>query len=154
MTAWNKQQDQGVKDAIQIVLKVLACITLFMTANLIKTLMAKLLSSKFNKERHARKIQESLVKEYYLHMMLQPRTRSSGEDANGLSCSVDVQVTGTGRGGGGDQALKTSGSALPAVTTVASRLGRAFTSSLVSDMPKSEILLLNETGYLKTTPKE
>jgi len=75
MTAWTTSQDSDIKQAFQIVLKIWACVTLFMTANLLKTLLAKLLSSKFNKESHIQKIQDSLVKEYHLHMLLQPRDR-------------------------------------------------------------------------------
>jgi hypothetical protein len=39
-----------------------ACVTLFMTANLIKVLLAKLLSSKFNKHSHLQKMHDSLRK--------------------------------------------------------------------------------------------
>ena len=75
MMGWNHEQDAGVKQAFIAVLKVWACITLFMTANLLKTLLAKMMSSKFNKESHMQKIQDSLLKEYYLHVLLQPRDR-------------------------------------------------------------------------------
>jgi hypothetical protein len=90
MTAWTTSQDSGVKEAFQVVLKIWACVTLFMTANLLKTLLAKMLSSKFNKESHIQKIQDSLVKEYHLHMLLQPRDRFSGEEG----APVDGVVTG------------------------------------------------------------
>jgi hypothetical protein len=56
-----------------------------MTANLIKTLLAKMLSSKFNKESHIQKIQDSLVKEYHLHMLLQPRNRYEGAPQEGAA---------------------------------------------------------------------
>jgi hypothetical protein len=75
MTAWTTSQDSDIKEAFQVILKIWACVTLFMTANLLKTLLAKMLSSKFNKESHIQKIQDSLVKEYHLHMLLQPRNR-------------------------------------------------------------------------------
>ena len=39
-----------------------ACVTLFMTANLLKTLIAKLLSSKFVRDSHTRKMHDSLKK--------------------------------------------------------------------------------------------
>ncbi|KAH7617551.1 putative Mechanosensitive ion channel protein 10 [Nannochloris sp. 'desiccata'] len=89
MTAWTTSQDSDIKEAFQVVLKIWACVTLFMTANLLKTLLAKMLSSKFNKESHVHKIQDSLVKEYHLHMLLQPRNRfglaAEGRGAAGSS---------------------------------------------------------------------
>ena len=79
MTAWNEKQDAGVQDAFHVILLIWACITLFMTANLIKRLLAKMLSTKFNKESYIQKIHESLIKEYHLHMLLTPRVRDGGE---------------------------------------------------------------------------
>lgn len=43
-------------------MQVWACITLLMTANLLKTLIAKLLSSKFVRESHLVKMQQSIKK--------------------------------------------------------------------------------------------
>ena len=119
MTAWTTNQDEGVKEAVQVVLKVWACVTLFMTANLLKTLLAKLLSSKFNKESHSRKIQDSLVKEYYLHMMFQPRERK------GQGGSED----GGGEGGGGGDSAGAGGKA--AMKNSSTAFGSTIASSMV-----------------------
>ena len=62
MTAWTTNQDEGVKEAVQVVLKVWACVTLFMTANLLKTLLAKMMALKFNQESHLTKMYDSLKK--------------------------------------------------------------------------------------------
>ena len=44
------------------VLKVFGCLTLFMTANLLKVLAAKIMSSKFNAHSHAAKMNQAIKK--------------------------------------------------------------------------------------------
>ena len=134
MTAWSHEQSSGVKDAFNIVLKVWACVTLFMTANLLKTLLAKMLSSKFNKESHMQKIQDSLVKEYHLHMLLQPRERPMDSDL--AAASMDG---GGGGGGGGmgdsetfDKGKTTVLRPVHASTHPAATFGNTIASSVVS----------------------
>lgn len=55
-------QSDAVNRTIDIILKLWACITLFMTANLLKTLLAKMMALKFNKESHLIKMTEALTK--------------------------------------------------------------------------------------------
>lgn len=43
-----------------VVLKLLGCLTLFMTANLLKVFFAKMVASKFNQASHYTKMQEAL----------------------------------------------------------------------------------------------
>ncbi len=105
MTAWSSAQNDSVKNAIQFVLKLWACATLFMTAALLKTLLAKLLASKFNKESHSQKIQDCLVKEYYLHMLLQPRQRNLADTQGETESSVDKNTICNGLQGLGASGL-------------------------------------------------
>lgn len=79
MTAWGGDQDTDVAKAYRLVLRIWTCVTLFMLASLIKTLIAKILALKFNKQSHLKKIQESLRKEYLLHLLLQPRERGQSQ---------------------------------------------------------------------------
>jgi hypothetical protein len=137
MTAWSTSQDSGVKEAFQVVLKIWACITLFMTANLLKTLLAKMLSSKFNKESHIQKIQDSLVKEYHLHMLLQPRNRFGGNTGEGGAAdNFDFSSSSPYNGGaGGVDGGKMGG--MHAVHDVHASCGTAvgnFGDSLVSSV--------------------
>lgn len=73
MTVATESQNPSVTNAYNIVLKIWACITLFMTANLLKTLLAKMLSLKFNQQSHMGKMYDALQKEEWLHQLLQPR---------------------------------------------------------------------------------
>uniref|UniRef100_A0A1D2ACS5 EF-hand domain-containing protein n=3 Tax=Auxenochlorella protothecoides TaxID=3075 RepID=A0A1D2ACS5_AUXPR len=73
MTIGAGAQPSNLNTAYTIILRVWACITLMMTANLLKTLIAKLLSSKFVRESHLAKMQQSIKKEHLLHLLLQPR---------------------------------------------------------------------------------
>lgn len=98
MTAWSSAQNASVKGAVQVVLKVWACVTIFMCASLLKTLLAKLLSSKFNKASHSQRIQDCLVKEYYLHMLLHPRQRDPGL-ASTIWMEPDLQPETAAQGG-------------------------------------------------------
>jgi hypothetical protein len=110
MTVATQNQDAAVRDAIHVILQLWACVTLFMTANLLKTLLAKLVASKLNKASHQQKMHDSLTKEYYLHMMLQPRER---EGAAGVCGSQGEEGEQHGEGGGlaveeGQQRLRRS----------------------------------------------
>lgn len=142
MMGWNRRQDAGVKNAIVVVLKIWACVTLFMTANLIKTLLAKLLASKFNKESHARKIQDSLIKEYYLHMLLQPRQRSEEGSVDGRGEGEGLTgADGTGEGPG----KSVKGQAEAFGTTLASSM-RGVASSVFGLRSTKPVALKSELG--------
>ena len=62
MTVESQAQSSAVNTAYNIVLKLWACVTLFMTANLLKTLLAKMMALKFNQESHLTKMYDSLKK--------------------------------------------------------------------------------------------
>ncbi|KDD72362.1 hypothetical protein H632_c3454p0, partial [Helicosporidium sp. ATCC 50920] len=69
MDSWNS----AWQTAYYVILRLWACVTLFMTANLLKALLAKILGSKFNRASHLEKMNASIKKEYLLHVMMQPR---------------------------------------------------------------------------------
>lgn len=73
MTSFADSLDNSLLRAYQIVLKLLGCLTLFVTADLLKVLFAKMLSSKFNQHAHFAKMHQALKREYLLHILLQPR---------------------------------------------------------------------------------
>ena len=76
----NDAQSNAALGAIYFVLRVWACITLFMTANLLKTLIGKILALKFNKESHLAKMCATLKKEQWLHQLLEPRAVFNCDD--------------------------------------------------------------------------
>ncbi|KAL4448058.1 hypothetical protein ABPG75_005277 [Micractinium tetrahymenae] len=73
MTGFSSQMDGTLRTWYNNVLKVLGCLTLFMTANLLKVLFAKMLARKFNQHSHYAKMHQALKREYLLHTLLQPR---------------------------------------------------------------------------------
>jgi hypothetical protein len=150
MTAWSTSQDSGVKEAFQVVLKIWACVTLYMTANLLKTLLAKMLSSKFNKESHIQKIQDSLVKEYHLHMLLQPRIRFGPGEGNaagdqGAAAGGNLGFAPYNGGGGGVKLGTNNGTGAHDVHascgSAVGNLGESLVSSMVSYL--SQLFSLN-----------
>ena len=60
MTAFSSDLDSTLLKWYNNVLKVLGCLTLFMTANLLKVLFAKIMASKFNQASHYTKMQDAL----------------------------------------------------------------------------------------------
>lgn len=52
----------GVKKAYDIMVRLLGCGILFFFANVLRTLIAKLMSTHFHKEAHFKKMQEALQK--------------------------------------------------------------------------------------------
>lgn len=131
MMAWNDNQDAGVKQAFLVVLKVWACITLCMTANLLKTLLAKMLSSKFNKESHMQKIQDSLLKEYYLHVLLQPRDRLA-TPPSGTPTDPQSPVGEGEQGADAEKSGQSKGRDVHAACYSPAHLGSTIASSVVS----------------------
>jgi small-conductance mechanosensitive channel len=75
LTVDNNTMNSSAKDAYTIILKLWACVTLFMTANLLKRLLAKILASKFHKTSHMENMMKSLRRERWLHMLLWPRDK-------------------------------------------------------------------------------
>ncbi|EFN57637.1 hypothetical protein CHLNCDRAFT_57189 [Chlorella variabilis] len=75
MTALSGDMNDTLVTWYNNVLKVLGCLTLFMTANLLKVGFAKMVASKFNQQAHYQKMHDALKREYLLHLMLQPRQR-------------------------------------------------------------------------------
>lgn len=73
MTAFSENQSRAATNAYIIILKLWGCVVLFMTANLLKRLLAKMLASKFNKKSHMESMTDSLKKEHWLHCLLCPR---------------------------------------------------------------------------------
>jgi small-conductance mechanosensitive channel len=108
MTVATESQNPSVTNAYNIVLKIWACITLFMTANLLKTLLAKMLSLKFNQQSHMGKMYDALQKEEWLHQLLQPRRlyllQQDGHDGNGQPAKEgdDLKEEEEDGGGGGE----------------------------------------------------
>jgi hypothetical protein len=74
-------QDAAVERATLIVLRAWGCVTVAMTANLLKVLLAKALAAKLSRESHLAKIHETLEREYLLQALLEPRWRASEEVA-------------------------------------------------------------------------
>ncbi|KAK9829569.1 hypothetical protein WJX72_006541 [[Myrmecia] bisecta] len=64
---------RGVRDVYTVLLRLLCCIVLFASANVVKTLLAKLMSSHFYQETHFQKMQDALRKEFFLLALSQPR---------------------------------------------------------------------------------
>jgi hypothetical protein len=62
MTVDTGAQNAGFSTAYEVILRLWACVTLFMTANLLKTLLAKLLASKVRRDTKASKMKEALQK--------------------------------------------------------------------------------------------
>ncbi|KAI3438435.1 hypothetical protein D9Q98_000866 [Chlorella vulgaris] len=77
MTAFAGDMNSTLKNWYENVLRLWGCLTLFMTANLLKVLFAKMLSSKFNAHSHYEKMHQALKREHLLHLMLEPRQRFS-----------------------------------------------------------------------------
>jgi len=144
MTAWSSAQDAAVRGAIQVVLKVWACVTLFMFASLLKTLLAKLLASKFNKTSHFQRIQDCLVKEYYLHALLQPRQRTGDSSMTGKAM-LDPNLNGNKAG----QAGKHGDSKAPQSTGLASGGLQVLENALVGSLDVlSTIKKYNKSNYM------
>ncbi len=69
------------RDAVDFVTKLWGCVTLAMTANLLKVLLAKLLASKLNRERQWARMNEALRRERWLRELLKPRVSFAAEAA-------------------------------------------------------------------------
>lgn len=91
MTVDNNTMNSSAKDAYTIILKLWACVTLFMTANLLKRLLAKMLASKFHKTSHMENMMKSLRRERWLHMLLCPRDElfHNGDNGGGATMVMD-----------------------------------------------------------------
>eukprot|EP00891_Asterochloris_glomerata_P009429 jgi/Astpho2/9429/Aster-x0397 len=81
----------SVKRVFQILAKVLGCLSLFFFGNVLKTFAAKAMSSHFHKEAHFEKMQEALVKEYYIMALSQPRQVQAVGDSDGSSVEDDAE---------------------------------------------------------------
>ncbi|CAK0787367.1 hypothetical protein CVIRNUC_010587 [Coccomyxa viridis] len=79
-----------------IVLKAIACLILFTFANVLSTLLAKLMASHFHKATHFYKMQEAIRKEYYLSVLSAPRP---GRASKMMAFSSDVDLAALGRSG-------------------------------------------------------
>ncbi|KAL0039998.1 hypothetical protein WJX79_001782 [Trebouxia sp. C0005] len=78
-------ENTHVKNVFRTLARLLGCLLLFFFANVLKTLVAKIMASHFHKEAHFEKMQEALQKEYFLMALSQPRTEveSSSSDEEG-----------------------------------------------------------------------
>ncbi|KAL0029403.1 hypothetical protein WJX77_004930 [Trebouxia sp. C0004] len=81
----NDNENTHVKNVFRTLARLLGCLLLFFFANVLKTLVAKIMASHFHKEAHFEKMQEALLKEYFLITLSQPRTEveSSSSDEEG-----------------------------------------------------------------------
>ncbi|KAK9845183.1 hypothetical protein WJX84_001954 [Apatococcus fuscideae] len=66
-------KDKGLGSAYITIIRVGACIILFAGASVLKTLLAKIMSSHFHQEAHFKKMQDAVRKEYFLVALSQPR---------------------------------------------------------------------------------
>ncbi|KAK9823582.1 hypothetical protein WJX72_003976 [[Myrmecia] bisecta] len=62
-----------VQHSWRIIIKLLVCLVLFAGANVLKTLLAKVMASHFHQKAHFEKMQDALNKEFFLHSLSQPR---------------------------------------------------------------------------------
>ncbi len=75
MTVATGAQNSTVNTVYDYILKVLGCITLFFTANLLKRLAAKSLALNLNKGKQQYKLEAALTKEKFLRALLRPKTQ-------------------------------------------------------------------------------
>ncbi|KAL3160440.1 hypothetical protein ABBQ32_010760 [Trebouxia sp. C0010 RCD-2024] len=73
----------NVRDVFKTLCRLLGCLLLFTFANVLKTLLAKIMASHFHKEAHFEKMQEALQKEYFLIALSQPRQEESSSSSSG-----------------------------------------------------------------------
>ncbi|CAL8467439.1 g6977 [Coccomyxa elongata] len=78
------------------VLKAIGCLILFTFANVLSTLLAKLMASHFHKATHFHKMQEAIRKEYYLGQLSAPRPGRGPRQP--FSSDVDLAKMGSGGG--------------------------------------------------------
>lgn len=95
MTVATENQNATVTNAYDIVLKLWACVTLFMTANLLKTLLAKMLALKFNQESHLTRMYDSLKKEQFLSYLLKRGSSSLEQEAckDNIAAPLEAALT-------------------------------------------------------------
>lgn len=70
MTVETKEQSDDVNRAYNIVLRIWACVTLFMVANLIKRMIAKMLALRYNKAQHLDRLTDAEKHETILRQLL------------------------------------------------------------------------------------
>ena len=70
MTVKTQNQEKDVTKAYNIVLRIWACVTLFMTANLLKRMLAKMLALRYNKSQHLDRLTDAERKESILRYLL------------------------------------------------------------------------------------
>jgi len=61
-------QNASINSVYDIILKILACISLFLCANLLKRLIAKLMALKFTNANQKQKMERALKKARYTHI--------------------------------------------------------------------------------------
>ena len=93
MTVATGAQNSTVNTVYDYVLKVLGCITLFFTANLLKRLAAKSLALNLNKGKQQYKLEAALTKEKILRALLRPTmiTKITSKDAQSFSKYSDLE---------------------------------------------------------------
>ena len=72
-------QSQGVNTTYEVILRVLGCLSLFLTGNLLKRLFAKLMTSSFTGSNQKARMETALKQEKLLSTLMKPRPKS--EDA-------------------------------------------------------------------------
>ncbi|BDA42921.1 probable mechanosensitive ion channel protein 10 [Coccomyxa sp. Obi] len=105
-----KAYASGTASTIYVnVLKAIGCLILFTFANVLSTLLAKMMASHFHKATHFHKMQEAIRKEYYLSQLSAPRPGRGPRQP--FSSDVDLAKMGSvggeyGSGSDGEAALK------------------------------------------------
>jgi len=86
---------EGVKTVYETILRLLGCVALFWLGNILKTVIARSISSHFHKEAHFHKMKDALEQEAYLAALSQPRQEHRVDDlVLGLSRGEDTQNLG------------------------------------------------------------
>ncbi|BDA50989.1 Mechanosensitive ion channel protein 4 [Coccomyxa sp. Obi] len=88
----NRTADQDLVAAYWIIMKTAGCILLACSANVLKTLIAKLMSNHFYRDSYFEKMQDALCKEYYLVALAQQRPATSDDSPTVAKSGVSTAM--------------------------------------------------------------
>ncbi|KAK9909747.1 hypothetical protein WJX75_006863 [Coccomyxa subellipsoidea] len=115
------------------VLKAIGCLILFTFANVLSTLLAKMMASHFHKATHFHKMQEAIRKEYYLSVLSAPRPGRGPRQP--FSSDVDLYKMGSGGVGGSGSDGEGAPAKLNRSTVFSNQLYNALVAPVAKVLP-------------------